>query len=71
MFAKDDKKKAVSIIIAKAGKPSMPEGPEEDKDEGPEDMEGMKTAAEEIMSAIDAKDADALAQALKSFYEMC
>jgi hypothetical protein len=72
MFMKDDKKKAVGIIIAKAGKPDkQAEGPEEDQGEQPEDSEGMKTAAEEILSAVESKDASALVEALKSFYEMC
>lgn len=78
MFAKDDKKKAVSIIIAKAGKrdekgnqepPEMDEMESEENESG--DMEGLNMAAEEILAALDAKDPKALAEALKSFMEMC
>jgi tRNA threonylcarbamoyladenosine modification (KEOPS) complex Pcc1 subunit len=32
---------------------------------------GLETAAGEIVSAVEAKDATALASALKSFVEMC
>lgn len=75
MFAKDDKKKAVSIIIAKAGKrddKGNQEPPEMDEMEDEKsEMEGHKVAAEEILAALEAKDAEALAEALKSFVEMC
>lgn len=75
MFAKDDKKKAVSIIIAKAGKRDEngnQEPPENDMmEEMSHEMEGHKVAAEEILSALENKDAEALAEALKSFVEMC
>lgn len=50
--------------------------PGEDEDEMPESSEdGMgeakKAAAEEVLAAIEAKDATALADALESFVECC
>jgi len=70
MFMKDKKKSIASILVAKLGKPELSEKP---MSEGAEqdDSIALKSAAEEIMSAIESKDSGMLVSALKSFYEMC
>lgn len=44
------------------------EDPAEDKEDG---SDGMSAVAEEIMDAVHARDAEALVEALKSFFDMC
>lgn len=71
-----DKKKALSIIIAGLGggkKPEKEEGYEkegESEDEGESD-EGLKAAADDILTAISTKDSDMLSKALRDFVSMC
>lgn len=61
-------KKGIDLVLAMGGKP--PEGdPLDSPADGP-DM-GLHAAADEILSAIDTKDAGALADALKAFCEQC
>lgn len=43
----------------------------EKKDEMPAEDLGLQSAAEEIMSAIESKDVEALKGAMKAFHEMC
>jgi hypothetical protein len=62
---KDSKEKGIAIILGKLAKEKKPaEGPAEEGDD-------YAAAAEEVMSAIEAKDAEGLGQALKSFITMC
>ena len=65
----DDKKKSASLIIGKMGK--MSEAPKNEMGAEEDSSYGHMAAAEEIMSAIESKDASALKEALKSFYDMC
>jgi len=75
MFMKDDsKKKIAALIIAKKnpeGESEMKNAPKDDKDnESSYDM-GLDSAAEEIIQAVEAKDAKKIKEALKSFVSMC
>ena len=54
-----------ALLVGKMGK--GPEGEEGGDMEG----EGLDTAAEDILAAIESKDPQALKEALRSFYEMC
>jgi hypothetical protein len=65
MIMPDAKKKATMIVAAMKPSPA-PEMPEESHD----DM-GYESAAEEILQAVESKDAKALSEALKSFHDMC
>ena len=72
-----DKKKALSIIIAGIGGGKKPEKEEdyekeseESEDEGDFD-EGLKAAADDILTAISTKDSDMLSKALRDFVSMC
>lgn len=67
-----DKKKAVSVLIARMKKPSeeVSKAPEKDGVEQDSSM-GLESAADEIMSAVESKNPKALVSALKSFMEMC
>jgi hypothetical protein len=74
MMMADDKKKHATIIIARMQKGKAPQESSDAKEEpmqGPEDMMGLETAAEDIMSALHAKDPKALVSSLKHFMEMC
>ena len=70
-----DKKKALSIIIAGLGG-KKPEDKSSSEDEGEDDEEeitdeGIKAVADDILTAISAKDSDMLASALRDFIAMC
>lgn len=58
-----DHKRIASVIMGKIG-------PESSYADGGE-VDGKDAAAEEIMGAIESKDAKALASALHSFIEIC
>lgn len=68
---------AMAIILERMGKKKEAEAPEmememEDEVEDESEMsEGEMAAVEEMMSAMDAKDPKAFAEALKSFLEIC
>lgn len=64
MMADDKNKKQASLILATM-KPKSEEQPSEDS--GSE----MDFVAEDILSAVEKKDAKALAEALRSFHSMC
>lgn len=70
MFMKDKKKGIASILVAKLGKPGLSEAPMSEGAEQDNDI-ALKSAAEEILSAVESKDASMLVSAMKSFYEMC
>ena len=62
----------LSVLLASKMKPSK-KGPEEMMDENEEEMEkgDLDIAAEEVISALDSRDPQALAESLKAFIEMC
>lgn len=62
MLMKDDKKRTATMIVS---------APETEQPEMESDDMAHEVAAEEIMAAIEQKDTKALAEALKSFHEMC
>lgn len=67
------KKDAIALIVAKMGKNK---GSEEDTDEMMSESDdgdemGYEAAADDVMSAIQEGDSAALAEALKSFIELC
>ena len=66
-----NKKKALGAIMEglKGKKPEV-EVEVETEGEGESD-EGLKAAADDILSALSSKDSDMLARALKDFVSMC
>lgn len=66
-----DKKKPAMLILAKMKKGKEEEGPAPMKDGAEQDDSiGMDTAAEELLKAIESKDARALKEALVSLMDM-
>jgi tRNA A37 N6-isopentenylltransferase MiaA len=70
-----DKKKAISAILLKlSAKPKESEEESEsevEEQEEPSEEMDLEVAAEEILSAIEKKDAKRLAKAMKLFIKMC
>lgn len=72
---KDNKKKMAALIISKAAGPAnakeqldepvVKEGAEQD------DSIGMESAAEDLMQAIEQKNAKGIVAAIKDLYAMC
>lgn len=69
MLMKDNKKGMALIIAKKLGSPEQ--APMSDDGAEMDSSIGHKSAAEEILKAVESKDASALVDALKSFVEMC
>jgi hypothetical protein len=71
MILGGEKKKIASLIVSrmKPSAPASPVGPAAE-DEGAGKDAGLLSAADEIMSAVHAKDAQGLVEALKSFLDM-
>lgn len=71
MFMSDSKKKASTMILgAMSPATSAKAAPSVDGAEQDSSI-GLESAAEDILSAIDSKDAKALATAMQSMFEMC
>lgn len=64
-------KKISSIIIARRGKDTASEMSNETEAPSSKVHEGLKSAAEDVINAIESKSAIDLASALQSFFEMC
>lgn len=75
MLLKDDKRRGgIASILSKLSTGSESYDDMKDKNENfneSEGSEGLEAAAQEVLSAIDGRDAKALVEALKAFYEMC
>lgn len=72
MLMKSDKKKQVSVIMARLGK--APEQSEQSSSENgaeQDDSIAVHTAAEELIRALDSKNAAHVAEAFKSLCELC
>lgn len=70
MLMKDDKKKMATIIMAKMGaKPEQ--APQSEDGTEQDDSTALKTAGEELISAIESKSPMAVVEAIKSLMELC
>lgn len=69
MAGSKDKKGIASAILERMS--PKPEAGPMDVPAADEPMDGLHSAAEEVISAVEAKDPKALVSALKSFIEMC
>ena len=73
----DNKKNRATLIIAKMSKkPKDSESeyekpPMNERDEPVDSSMGLQSAAEELLAAVESKDAKAVMSAMKSFYDMC
>lgn len=70
MLLSDDKKKTVSLLVSKLGKPQMEESPMKDGAEQDDSMP-KDAAAEELIAAIESKSAKGVVEALESLMELC
>lgn len=69
---KDPKKDVALLIASKLGKPdNMKEAPQSEEGAELDQSIGFKSAAEEIIKAVESKDSSMLMEALKSFHQMC
>jgi hypothetical protein len=66
----DNKKKAAGLIIASMDG-SMKKAPKNEMGDMVDASAGHQAAAEEIIAAVESKDAKALMSAMKSFVSMC
>jgi DNA-binding GntR family transcriptional regulator len=66
----DDKKKAAGLIIASIDG-SMKKAAKNEMGDMVDTSAGHQAAAEEILAAVESKDAAALMSAMKSFVSMC
>lgn len=64
------KKKPIAALILEGEKPEAEAETEEESEEMYDD-EGLLVSAEEMMGAVEAKDAEGFASALKAFIEQC
>ena len=73
MLMKSDKKGMAAVILGKLGKKDeSPEAPKMSEDGAPEDDSiALKTAGEELLSAIEGKSPMAVIEAIKSILELC
>lgn len=74
MLMKPDKKKNMaSLILGSASQGPMDEmkSSNEDMNEASQMDEGLLAAADEVLQAIESKDAKSLAEAMKYLIEMC
>ena len=69
MLLKDDKKKMVTTIIGKLGRPEMEKAPEKDGVEQ-DDSIGLESCADEIIQAVEEKSPKKLVEAMRSMMEM-
>jgi hypothetical protein len=69
MLMKDDKKKMATIIMGKMGKPQA--SPESEDGAEQDDSVALKTAGEELISALESKNPLAVASAIKALIELC
>jgi hypothetical protein len=71
MLMKDPKKSIALILSGMGPKQEMSDSPKSEDGGEYDPSEGYRIAAEEILAAIESKDASALMHSLKSFHEMC
>ncbi len=74
MLMKDKKKQDIAMILSqKLDKPEEGLTPMPENEEGTEmdSSVGYQAAADEMIRAFEAKDSNALVEALKSFVDMC
>lgn len=70
MMSDDKKKKMASVIVGKIGSP-QDDAPAPEKDGAlQDDSVAMDTAAEEFLSAVEAKSPKAVVEALKSLWQL-
>lgn len=71
MLMKDPKKKGIAMIIAKMKGPKMEESVVPEGEAMQDDSIALESAAEEVLAAVEKKDAKMLKEALMSMIDMC
>jgi hypothetical protein len=66
----DDKKKRITTIIARLGKPSE-EAPKNEMGDEIDDSMPKEAAAEELLAAIESKSPKGIIEAFESLMELC